>query len=73
MGKNEHIPCIDEFYEKLSGYNCVYMSRGINMAKLKLVQNPREVLAEDKEEMPSFVRPSGIFKKRPFVSSVFDK
>lgn len=73
LGKNEHIPCIDEFYEKLSGYNCVYMSRGINMAKLKLVQNPREVLAEDKEEMPSFVRPSGIFKKRPFVSSVFDK
>lgn len=62
LGKNEHIPCVDEFYEKLSGYNCVYMSRGISMAKLKLVQDPREMLAEDEEEMPSFVRPSGIFK-----------
>lgn len=73
LGKNERIPCVDEFYEKLSGYNCVYMSRGISMAKLKLVQDPREMLAEDEEKMPSFVRPSGIFKKRPFVSSIFDK
>ncbi len=59
LGKNEYISGIDEFYEKLSGYSCVYMSKGVKT----IVERPRlghslEEFAEP--EMPHFVRPEGL-------------
>lgn len=72
LGKNEHIDCIEEYYEKLSGYNCVYVSRGLSDVKPKLSRSPED-LSLIEEEMPSFVRPANLFNKRPFAADAFKK
>ncbi len=56
LGKNEHIAGIDEFYDRLSGYNSVYVSKGIQSK----IEKPRlSVGLEEAEEieMPRFKRP----------------
>ncbi len=64
LGKNEYIPGIEEFYEKVSGFNCVYVSKGVQ-AK---VEKPRLAMSLPEEEqpaaMPSFVRPDGLLSRR---------
>lgn len=72
LGKNEFISGIEEFYEKLPGYNCVYMSKGGKaiVDKPKLSHSPEELTSV---EMPKFVRPDGLLKKHPIASSSFGK
>ncbi len=74
LGKNEQIPCIGEFYQKVSGYNCVYESRGLEDAKPKPGIKPEELLHYDEDDdLPSFSRPKGLFGHRPFASEAFKR
>jgi len=62
LGKNEHIPGIDEFYDRLSGFNGVYMSKGVKT----VVERPRLSMSMPEEEavaMPRFVRPDGLLSR----------
>lgn len=61
LGKNEHIPEINEFYTKLDGYNCVYTNNGLSSEKPKLSASPDNGVSD--YEMPSFVRPD-VFKRK---------
>ena len=71
LGKNEHIPGIEEYYEKLAGYNCVYVCKGVGSGKPRLSESPETVLSEN--GMPKFVRPDVLTAKRPLASEFIKK
>ncbi len=63
LGKNEHITGIDEFYDRLSGFNGVYMAKGIR----ETIEKPRLAMSMPEEEvvaMPRFVRPDGLLSRQ---------
>lgn len=73
LGKNEQIGCIEEYYEKLPGFNCVYGSRGIPANLKPKIGADTEALAKEEGMMPSFSRPSGLLNKKPLASEAFRK
>lgn len=58
LGKNEHLDGIDDFYNKLPGFNCVYVSKVTTVAQDVAIQKVSGEAPVD--VMPSFVRPSGL-------------
>lgn len=60
LGKNEHIPGIEKYYNKLNGTNCFYVNKASNNIK-----ETKEVTgdASSSGAMPKFVRPD-IFGKQ---------
>lgn len=58
LGKNEHLEGIDEFYNKLPGFNCVYVSKVITAAQDVAIKKVSGEAVPD--VMPSFVRPTGL-------------
>ena len=56
LGKNEHIPGIEKFYDKLQGYNGVYACKGNSEEKPHLSMSSSQ--GETPEEMPRFIRPN---------------
>ncbi len=61
VGKNEYIPEINNFYNKLDGYDCIYSNNGNSIEKPRLSVAPEN--HSSNYEMPSFVRPE-IFKRK---------
>lgn len=68
LGKNEYIDGVDEFYNKVSGFNCLYQSKNINYEKPRLSRNLDGSAEED--VMPSFVRPDNVMNKRPLAADL---
>lgn len=58
LGKNEHLDGIDDFYNKLPGFNCVYVSKLTSAAQDVAIQKVSGEAPAD--VMPSFVRPTGL-------------
>lgn len=58
LGKNEHLDGIDDFYNKLPGFNCVYVSKVTSAAQDVAIQKVSGEAPAD--VMPSFVRPTGL-------------
>lgn len=71
LGKNEYIEGIGEFYEKVSGFNCLYQSQNIGLKKQPLIYNSPNIIAED--NMPSFIRPENVISKRPIAANLLNK
>lgn len=72
LGKNEHIPAVEKFYEKVNGFNCAYMCCNVGLERPRL----QDISASPNSEslaMPSFVRPNMLTEKRPFASEAFKK
>ena len=59
LGKNEYIPIIEKYYNKIEGTNCFYVNKGI--AKTEITKNISENISSS-DAMPKFVRPN-IFGK----------
>ncbi len=72
LGKNEHIPGIEEYYEKLGGYNCVYVCKGVekHQSSEPISQIPSATTGNG---MPKFVRPDILSTKRPLASEFIGK
>ena len=58
LGKNEHIEGIEDYYNKLPGFNCVYVSKITTVQQDMSLQKVSG--SETVEVMPSFVRPTGL-------------
>ncbi len=72
LGKNEHVPAVEKFYEKISGFSNVYMCKNAGMERPRL-QNIVDFADSESLAMPSFVRPNILSEKRPFASEAFKK
>lgn len=70
LGKNEHIPGIEKYYDKLDGYNCFYVCKGITDNKNNPPSGKNDSTAES--GMPRFVRPD-ILTSRPLASEFIKK
>jgi len=55
LGKNERIPGIEKYYDKLDGYNCAYVCKTKTAEKPRLSVSPQ--MGVDANQMPKFVRP----------------
>ena len=72
LGKNDHVPAVEKFYEKISGFSNVYMCKNAGMERPRL-QNIVDFADSESLAMPSFVRPNILSEKRPFASAAFKK
>lgn len=72
LGKNETIECIGEYYDKLPGYNCVYVSKGISGTGQSRLEPAPEVEKGKETAMPHFVRPN-ILRQKPLASEALKK
>lgn len=70
LGKNEHIEPVEQFYDKLPGYNCAYSRKNLTKnAPKPLERSPAELATvRDDNIMPSFVRPQTV-GRHPFASN----
>lgn len=71
LGKNEHVPAVEKFYERINGFGCAYICRNAG-AKQADLQNITETSSESLA-MPSFKRPNFLSEKRPFAAEAFKK
>lgn len=71
LGKNEHIRGIEEYYDKLDGYNCVYVCKGINADRPRLSPSPEDAAVD--VGMPRFIRPDALTAKHPLASELIKK
>lgn len=71
LGRGEKVEGIEEFYDKVSGYSCLYQAKTI-AEKQPLRLSPDEI-RELGGDMPSFVKPTVSFDRRPLASEALDK
>lgn len=71
LGKNEHIGGIEEYYDKVEGYNGVYACKAVGKDKPRLSVSPGNVSSDN--GMPRFVRPDTLTVKRPLASEFIKK
>ena len=64
LSKNERINAVDELYDRLEGYNSVYILKRI-VHDTPQINTPE---GEDPDGMPRFVRPVALLNQRPFAA-----
>ena len=71
LGRGEKVEGLEDYYDKISGYQCVYQVKNIAQ-KPSLRMSPEEI-KELGGEIPSFVRPQALLDKRPLASQSLKK
>ena len=64
LGKNEKVKAVEEYYDKLEGYNSVYVLK-------RIVHDTHQINPENKtsdDGMPRFVRPVALLNQMPFAA-----
>ncbi len=64
LGKNERVKAVEKYYDKLEGYNGVYILK-------RIVHDTHQISPESKKDdngMPHFVRPVALLNQMPFAA-----
>lgn len=69
LGKDEYLDDLEEFYEKVPGFECLYQSKSVLDIKSNMPKDSK-IIAKNKDEMPSFVKPINLSEKRPLMSDL---
>lgn len=73
LGKNEHIPCVSKYYDKIEGFSCAYISKNTSQNRSSL-QNVSDIkAASGSASMPKFVRPNLMPERRPLAADLIKK
>ena len=71
LGKNEKVAGIEDYYTKVPGFDCLYQAINQNNSRAipSINQKPNDDVVDNKNSMPTFVKPKKLFE-RPTISSL---